>query len=190
MEIKNSEWTEFADFIARWSTHSISQYIEDGTYICCPFSTIERAYAAFSIWKTSHSRSEVRKYIDVDYGKFNPEYDALEEFWRQKEEEENEYYTYLQKQAEIEECYEQQYPEFEWPDEADNYRANREKQITRIAHELADKYGNLPFIGGKRGSWVSLVYPFYEMYELNSDERWLFYDEYCTQLYLNCNLHV
>ena len=33
MEIKNSEWTEFADFIARWSTHSISQYIEDGEYV-------------------------------------------------------------------------------------------------------------------------------------------------------------
>ena len=40
--------------------------------------------------KTCNSRSEVRKYIDVDYEKFNPEYDALEEFWRQKEEEENE----------------------------------------------------------------------------------------------------
>ena len=190
MEIKNSEWTEFADFIARWSTHSISQYIEDGEYVCCPFSTIERAYAAFSIWKTCHSRSEVRKYIDVDYEKFNPEYDALEEFWRQKEEEENEYYAYLQKQEEIEECYEQQYPDCTWQDEWDTYISDREKQITRIAHELADKYGNLPVIGGKRGSWVSLVYPFYEMYDLNSDERWLFYEEYCTQLYLNGDLHV
>ena len=178
MEIKNSEWAEFADFIARWSTHSISQYIEDGTYICCPFSTIERAYAAFSIWKTSHSRSEVRKYIDVDYEKFNPEYDALEEFWRQKEEEESNYYAYCQKQAEIEECYEQQYPEFEWPDEADNYRANREKQITRIAHELADRHEYLPF-----SQWKHLVFPFYDKYELNSDERTLFVDEYHAQCY-------
>ena len=186
MEIKNSEWTEFAEFIARQSTWSISKYIEDGTYICCPFSTIERAYAAFSIWKTSHSSSEVRKFYDVDYVKFNPEYDAMEEYWRQEEEKENEYY----KQEEVDECYEQQYPKFEWPDEADNYRANREKQITRIAHELADKYGDLPIIGGKKGSWVSLVYPFYEMYELNSDERWLFVSEYYAQLYLNCNYHV
>lgn len=178
MEIKNSEWTEFADFIARWSTHSVSQYIEDGEYVCCPFSTIERAYAAFSIWKTCHSRSEVRKYIDVDYEKFNPEYDALEEFWKQKEEEENEYYTYLQKQAEIEECYEQQYPEFEWPDEADNYRANREKQIIRIAHELADRHEHLSI-----WQWIHLVYPFYDKYELNSDERTLFADEYHCQCY-------
>ena len=188
MEIKNSEWTEFAEFIARQSTWPISQYIEDGTYICCPFSTIERAYAAFSIWKTSHSSSEVRKYIDVDYEKFNPEYDALEEFWRQKEEEENEYYAYLQKQEEIEECYAQQYPEFEWPDEADNYMANREKQITRIAQELADKYGELPFAG--KQSWKSLGFPFFEKYELNSDEKRLFINEYFAQLYLNCNHHV
>lgn len=190
MEIKNSEWTEFANFVANCSTHMCSQYWEDGTYTCCPFSTIERAYAAFSIWKTSHSSSEVRKFYDVDYVKFNPEYDAMEEYWRQKEEEENEYYADLQKQKEIDECYEQQYPEFEWPDEADDYRSNREKQITRIAHELADKHGNLPIIGGKRGSWVSLVYPFYDMYELNSDERGLFVSEYYAQLYLNCNYHV
>ena len=190
MEIKNSEWTEFANFVANCSTHMCSQYLEDGTYTCCPFSTIERAYAAFSIWKTSHSSSEVRKFYDVDYVKFNPEYDAMEEYWRQKEEEENEYYAYLQKQEEIDECYEQQYPDCTWQDEWDTYIPDREKQITRIAHELADKYGNLPVISGKRRSWVSLVYPFYEMYELNSDERWLFYEEYCTQLYLNCDLHV
>lgn len=188
MEIKNSEWTEFADFIARWSTHSTSQYIEDGEYVCCPFSTIERAYAAFSVWKTCHSRSEIRKYMDVDYEKFNPEYAALEEFWRLKEEDEDEYYAYLQKQAEIEECYEQQYSDCTWQDEWDEYIPNRKKQITRIAHELADKYGRLPFIGKK--SWVGLVFPFYEMYELNSDERWLFVDEYYAQLYLNCNHHV
>lgn len=190
MEIKNSEWIEFAEFIANCSTHMVSQYWEDGTYTCCPFSTIERAYAAFSIWKTSHSSSEVRKFYDVDYGKFNPEYDDLEEFWRQKEEEESKYYAYCQKQAEIEECYEQQYPDCTWQDEWDEYIPNRIKHITRIAHELADKYGNLPVIGGKRGSWVSLVYPFYEMYDLNSDERWLFYEEYCTQLYLNGDSHV
>lgn len=188
MEIKNSEWTEFADFIARWSTHSISQYIEDGEYVCCPFSTIERAYAAFSVWRTCHSRSEVRKYMDVDYEKFNPEYDALEEFWRQKEEEENEYYAYLQKQEEIEECYEQQYPDCTWQDEWDTYIPNRKKQITRIAHELADKYGELPVVGKK--SCASLVLPFFKKYELNSDERWLFVYEYFTQLYLNCNHHV
>ena len=190
MEIKYSEWTDFAEFIARQSTWPISQYIEDGTYTCCPFSTIERAYTAFLVWKTLHSLSEVRKFYDVDYEQYNPEYDALEEFWRQKEEEDNEYYAYCQKQAEIEECYDQQYPDCTWQDEWDTYISDREKQITRIAHELADKYGDLPLIRGKRGSWVSLVFPFYERYELNSDEKWLFYGEYCTQLYLNCNHHV
>lgn len=188
MEIKNSEWTEFAEFIARQSTWSISQYIEDGTYTCCPFSTIERAYAAFSVWKTSHSSSEVRKFYDVDYVKFNPEYNALEEFWEQKEEEENEYYAYLQKQEEIEECYEQQYPSCEWQDEWDTYISDREKQITRIAHDFADKYGELPFLGEK--SWKSLAFPFFKKYELNSDEKWLFIYEYFAQLYLNCNHHV
>lgn len=178
MEIKNSEWTEFADFIARWSTHSISQYIEDGEYVCCPFSTIERAYAAFSAWRTCHSRSEVRKYMDVDYEKFNPEYDALEEFWRQKEEEENEYYAYLQKQEEIAECYEQQYPDCTWQPEWDTYISDREKQITRIAHELADRHEHL-----RLHDWIKLVYPFYKKYELNSDERDLFADEYYCQCY-------
>ena len=121
MEIKNSEWTEFAEFIANCSTHMCSQYWEDGTYTCCPFSTIERAYAAFSIWKTSHSSSEVRKFYDVDYVKCSPDYDPMEEYYREQEEEQQ-ITAYLIKQQEIEECYEQQYPEFEWPDEADNYR--------------------------------------------------------------------
>lgn len=189
MEIKNSEWIEFAEFIAAQSTWPISQYIEDGTYICCPFSTIERAYAAFSVWRTCHSQSEVRKFYDVDYVKCSPDYDPMEEYYRAQEEEQQ-ITAYLIKQQEIEECYEQQYPDCTWQDEWDTYISDREKQITRIAHELADKYGNLPVIGGKRGSWVSLVYPFYEMYDLNSDERWLFYEEYCTQLYLNGDLHV
>ncbi len=190
MEIKNSEWIEFAEFIAAQSTWNISQYVEDGTYICCPFSTIERAYAAFSVWKTSRSSSEVKKLYDVDYIKASPYYDSMEEYYRELEEEQQKMDESCRIQYEIEECYEQQYPKFEWPDEADNYRANREKQITRIAHELADKYGNLPIIGSKKGSWASLVYPFYEMYELNSDERRLFYEEYCIQLYINCDLHV
>jgi len=175
MEIKNSEWIEFAEFIANYSTHSVSQYLEDGTYICCPFSTIERAYAAFSIWKTCYSRSKVRKYMDVDYAKFNPEYDALEEYWRQREEEEQKMHV----QYEIEECYEQQYPDWTWKDEWDDYIPNREKQITRIAHELADRYEFLPI-----RQWIQLVYPFYEKYELNLDERTLFADEYHAQCYL------
>lgn len=189
MEIKSSEWIEFAEFIAAQSTWPISQYIEDGTYICCPFSTIERAYAAFSVWRTCHSQSEVRKFYDVDYVKCSPDYDPMEEYYREQEQEQQDIAYYI-KQQEIEECYEQQYPDYTWQDEWDTYISDREKQITRIAHELADKYGNLPVIGGKRGSWISLVYPFYEMYDLNSDERWLFYEEYCTQLYLNGDLHV
>lgn len=75
MEIKKEEWTAFAEFIARQSTWDISQYIEDGTYTCCPFSTMGRAYAAFSVWRTCHSQSEVRKFYDVDYVKANPDYD-------------------------------------------------------------------------------------------------------------------
>lgn len=190
MEIKNSEWTEFAEFIANCSTHMVSQYCEDGTYTCCPFSTIERAYAAFSVWKACHSQSEVRKFYDVDYVKASPYYDPMEEYYMELEEEEQKMNESCRIQYEIDCCYEQQYPEFEWPDEADNYRANREKQITRIAHDLANKYGRLPLIGGKKGSWVSLVYPFYKTYELNSDERDLFVSEYYAQLYLNCELHV
>jgi hypothetical protein len=119
--------------------------------------------------------------------KKSPDYDPMEEYYREQEEEQQ-VTAHLIKQHEIEECYAQQYTEFEWPDEADDYRANREKQITRIAHELADKYGNLPIISGKRGSWVSLVYQFYKQYELNFDERSLFVSEYYTQLYLKYGL--
>ena len=185
MEIKNSEWAEFAEFIARQSTHMVSSYLEDGTYTCCPFSTIERAYAAFSVWKTCHSQSEVKKFYDVDYVKCSPDYDPMEEYYREQEEE-LQVTACLIKQHEMDKCYEQQYPDCTWQDEWDEYIPNREKQITRIAHELANKYGRLSLFGKK--SWVGLVYPFYEMYELNSDERWLFYDEYCTQLYLNNGL--
>ena len=178
MEIKNSEWTEFAEFIANCSTHMVSQYWEDGTYTCCPFSTVERAYTAFLVWKTLHSSSEVRKFYDVDYEQYNPEYDALEEFWRQKEEDENEYYAYCRKQAEIEVCYDQQYPDCTWQDGWDTYISDREKQITRIAHELADRHEYL-----KPQDWIRLVYPFYDKYELNSDEKALFADEYHCQCY-------
>ena len=183
MEIKNSEWTEFAEFIARQSEHMCSQYWEDGTYIKCPFSTVERAYAAFSIWRTCHSQSEVRKFYDVDYVKANPDYNPMEEYYREQEEEQ-EILAYLIKQHEIEECYEQQYPDCTWQDEWDNYISNRIKQITRIAHELANKYGSIPVFGG-RVSWFNMVYDFYEIYELNFDERCLFVSEYYTQLYLN-----
>ena len=177
MEIKNSEWTKFAEFIAAQSTWPISQYPDDGTYICCPFSTIERAYAAFSVWRACHSLVEIRKFYDVDYVKASPYYDPMEEYYRELEEEEK-ITAYLAKQHEIEACYKQQYPEFKWPDEADNYRANRNKQITRIAHELADKHEYLPF-----SQWKHLVFPFYDKYELNSDERTLFVDEYHAQCY-------
>lgn len=175
MEIKNSEWAEFARFITNQSTWNISQYIEDGTYFCCPFSTIERAYAAFSVWKTCHSQSEVRKFYDVDYVKCNPCYDPMEEYYREQEEEQQ-VTAYLIKQHEIEECYEQQYPDCTWQDEWDTYISDREKQITRIAHELADKYESLNLF-----TWVNLVWPFFRMYDLNKDERLLFYDEYAAQ---------
>ena len=69
----------------------------------------------------------------------------------------------------------------DWEPEWDNYCIDREKQITRIAHELADKHESLHVFGNK--SWVSLVYPFYEKYELNSDERCLFTQEYYSQHY-------
>lgn len=180
MKIDNSEWKEFAEFIANQSTHMCSQYWEDGTYTCCPFSTVERAYAAFSVWRCCHSSSEVRKFYDVNFVEYSPDYDPMEEYYHDLEEP---YDTDAWKQAEIDECYEQQYPEFEWPDEADNYRANREKQITRIAHELADRHPYLSLFG--KFSWMSLVYPFYKEYELNSDERTMFVQEYYAQQYLN-----
>ena len=64
----------------------------------------------------------------------------------------------------------------DWQPEWDSYCADREKQITRIAHELADKYGKIPLFGGKV-SWTNLVYDFYKTYELNSNERILFTSE-------------
>lgn len=67
----------------------------------------------------------------------------------------------------------------DWESEWDNYCIDREKQITRIAHELADRHENLHVFGNK--SWMSLVYPFYEKYELNSAERCLFTQEYYAQ---------
>lgn len=182
MEIKNSEWSEFADFITRHSTHAISNYAEDGDYVCCPFSTMERAYAAFKVWKSCHSSSEVRKYYDVDYVQYNPEYDAMEEAYiQQMEEEEAENSASFQKQMEIERCYEQQYDDCTWQPEWDNFILDREKQIVRIAHELADRYEHLPMLG--KTSWASLVCPFYNIYRLNSDERALFVDEYYAQHY-------
>lgn len=69
-----------------------------------------------------------------------------------------------------------------WNPEWDHYCEDREKQITRIAHELADRYENLPVFGEK--SWASLVYPFYDKYELNSDERLLFTQEYYFQHFI------
>jgi hypothetical protein len=177
MEIKNSEWAEFAEFIAAQSTWPISQYPDDGTYICCPFSTIERAYAAFSVWRACHSQSKVGEFYDVNYVKENPDYDPMEEYHRELEEAQQ-ITAYLIKQHQIEKCYEQQYPDCTWQDEWDDYIPNREKQITRIAHELADKHEYLPF-----SQWKHLVYPFYDKYELNSDERTLFVDEYHAQCY-------
>jgi len=64
----------------------------------------------------------------------------------------------------------------DWDPEWDNYCANREKQIIRIAHELADKHERLSIF-----DWINLVYSFYDMYELNSDERCLFTQEYYSQ---------
>jgi hypothetical protein len=74
MEIKQEEWADFAKFIAGQSTHQISQWLEDGTYTVCPFSTMERAYQAFLIMKQTGSYSEVRKFYDVDVESQNPQY--------------------------------------------------------------------------------------------------------------------
>ena len=73
MDIKPEEWPEFAKFIACSSTHNVDQWIEDGTYVCCPFSTIDKAYEAFKIAKLkSNYCDEVRALYDVDYEKENP----------------------------------------------------------------------------------------------------------------------
>ena len=56
---------------------------------------------------------------------------------------------------------------------------NRNKQITRLAHELADRHEHLSIF-----DWVNLVYPFYQMYELGPSERELFSQEYSAQHYL------
>lgn len=171
MEIRKEEWTAFAEFIARESTHQYTCYPEDGTYVKCPYSTMERAYVAFR-W-AYNSGVPLEKYHDVDVT-----LEESDEIYEDSEDLcEDGYWD------EVELCYEQQYPEFEWPDEADNYRANREKQIIRIAHELADMYPHLRFFGTH--SWINLVYPFYEAYELNKEERDLFVCEYCAQKYLN-----
>lgn len=180
MEIKYSEWTDFAEFIARQSEHMRSQYWEDGTYICCPFSSIERAYAAFSIWQSCHSQTEVKKFWDINVDAYNPDkYHSPMEAEIEREAQE-----YSVQQEEIEYAFKEAagftyFGVEDWNPEWDNYCADREKQIIRIAHELADKHKNLPTFGDK--SWVSLVYPFYEKYELNSDERCLFTQEYYSQ---------
>ena len=180
MEIKNSEWTDFAEFIARQSEHMCSQYWEDGTYFKCPFSTMERAYAAFSIWQSCHSQTEVAKFYDVNFEVFNPE-KGLDE-WQQAQMEEALEYERLQR--DLEHAFKEAagmvyFGVDDWNPEWDYYCADREKQIIRIAHELADKHENLHVFGDK--SWMSLVYPFYEKYELNSDERCLFTQEYYSQ---------
>lgn len=175
MEIKKEDWTAFAEFITRESTHQYSSFIEDGTYTKCPYSTMERAYVAFTVSRQTHSYSETKKYWDVDV-----DLEGSEEVYEDSSYEGN-YWD------EVELCYEQQYPEREWPDEADNYVTNREKQIIRIAHQLADRHPHLGLSG--TCSWMSLVYPFYETYELNKEERALFVCEYYTQSYLNGDSH-
>ena len=55
---------------------------------------------------------------------------------------------------------------------------NRNKQITRLAHELADKYERLNIF-----DWVRIVYPFFKMYELGPSEKQLFCEEYSAQHY-------
>jgi hypothetical protein len=64
----------------------------------------------------------------------------------------------------------------DWDPEWDYYCTDREKQITRIAHELADKHEHLSM-----SEWINLVWPFYKMYDLNENERMLFSDEYAAQ---------
>ena len=180
MEVKKEEWTAFAEFIARQSEHMCSQYWEDGTYIKCPFSTMERAYAAFSIWQSCHSQSEVKKFWDVNVDAYNPDkYPSPMEAEIEREAQE-----YSVQQEEIEHAFKEAagltyFGVDDWNPEWDCYCADREKQIIRIAHELADKHENLHVFGNK--SWVSLVYPFYEKYELNSEERHLFTQEYYSQ---------
>lgn len=176
MEIRKEEWTAFAEFIARESTHQYSCYPEDGVYTKCPYSTMERAYTAFTAYRSSPCLGK----LTTEYWDVNVALEGSEEMYEDSSYE-NSYWD------EVELCYKQQYPEFEWPDEADNYRVNREKQIIRIAHELADRHPYLSLFG--KESWVRLVYPFYEVYELNKEEKALFICEYYTQQYLNGDSH-
>ena len=182
MEIKKEDWTAFAEFIARQSEHMCSEYWEDGTYIKCPYSTMERAYTAFQVFQQTGSYSEVKKFWDVNIDAYNPEAHCDP----QDIEIERKAQEYLAMQDEIEYAFKEAagftcFGVEDWEPEWDNYCVDREKQITRIAHELADKHENLHVFGSK--SWMSLVYPFYEKYELNSDERCLFTQEYYSQHY-------
>lgn len=56
MEIEIN-WVEFAEYIARVSSHMISEYAEDGEFIQCPFSTRERALAAFQLHKAGDKKA-------------------------------------------------------------------------------------------------------------------------------------
>ena len=122
----------------------------------------------------------LKKFWDINVDAYNPDkYPNPMEAEIEREAQE-----YSAQQAEIEYAFKEAagYTYFgveDWEPEWDYYCADREKQIIRIAHELADKHENLPTLGSK--SWVSLVYPFYKEYELNSDERCLFTQEYYTQ---------
>lgn len=64
----------------------------------------------------------------------------------------------------------------DWNPEWDHYCEDREKQITRIAHELADRHERLNIF-----DWAKLVWPFFHMYELNEHEKDLFCNEYAAQ---------
>ena len=177
MEIKKEDWTAFAELGARQSEHMCSQYWEDGTYIKCPFSTMERAYAAFSIWQSCHSQSEVKKFWDINVDAYNPDkYPSPMEAEIEREAQE-----YSVQQEEIEYAFKEAagmtyFGIDDWNPEWDHYCADREKQIIRIAHELADKHEHLSMF-----EWINLVWPFYKMYDLNENERMLFSDEYAAQ---------
>lgn len=90
MEIKQSEWKDFAEFIANTSTHPCDDYLEDGYFTCCPFSTIELAYKAFKLHQDGVSLVDIRKLYDVDYELENPRVIDYYEHYHDYEEEDYE----------------------------------------------------------------------------------------------------
>ena len=87
--ISPDEWSDFAHFIANESTHPISSYPEDGTFTRCPYSTMDRAIAAFRVYQDiikagTYDWSQLAAIRDIDCSDSGHYYDDFDNMLEQE----------------------------------------------------------------------------------------------------------